>query len=101
MSKTNFLLIGGLVAMGFDPAGKFLLTVSHSGRGVFRVDTWERVARDSALAYPVDGKAEGIGPLDGQMIDVAERDETRDRIEIDSPDGTIHLLGESDGVTIA
>ena len=28
------LFVGGLVAMGFDSAGKYLLTISHSGRGV-------------------------------------------------------------------
>jgi hypothetical protein len=36
---------------GFDASGKFLLTVSHARRGVFTVGSWERVARDSALAY--------------------------------------------------
>jgi len=42
--------IGGLVAGGFDSAGEYLLTVSHSGRGVFSTATRERVARDTALA---------------------------------------------------
>jgi hypothetical protein len=100
MRKPKYLLIGGLVAMGFDSEGKYLLTVSHSGRGVFSVGTWERVARDTALAYPNLGRAIGIGPIDGQEIDIVERDEKRERIEIDSPDGEWHLVGESDGVTI-
>jgi len=100
MSNSKYLLIGGLVAMGFDPSGEFLLTISHTGSGVFRVGTWEKLARDSATAYPIAGKAQGIGPLDGHVIEVAERDETRDKIEISSPDGKIHLLGEADGITI-
>jgi hypothetical protein len=100
MSLPTHLLVGGLVAMGFDATGKYLLTVSHSGRGVFSVGTWERVARDPALAYPNDGKAVGIGPIGGQVIAVLERDERRERIELPSPDGRYHLIGESDGITI-
>ena len=86
--------------MGFDASGKYLLTVSHSGRGVFSADTWERLARDAAVIYPADGKTHGIGPLEGQLIGVVERDERQDRIELDSPDGRHHLTGESDGITI-
>jgi len=86
--------------MGFDTSGKFLLTVSHSGRGVFTTDTWQRVARDTQVAYPEGGKAVGIGPIQGEVITVTERDERRDRIEIQSPDGKHNLVGESDGITI-
>ena len=86
--------------MGFDATGKYLLTVSHSGRGVFSADNWDRVARDATLAYPADGKAVGIGPIEGQMIEVIERSEKRDRIEMQSPDGRHHLVGESDGITL-
>ena len=86
--------------MGFDSSGRFLLVVSHSGRGVFAADSWERVARDYELAYPENGQAVGIGPVEGQVIDVLQRDETCEEIRIDSPDGRAHLLGESDGVTI-
>jgi hypothetical protein len=100
MTQAKYLLVGGLVAMGFDSTGKFLLTVSHSGRGVFSTDTWERVARDSKLCYPEDGKSRGIGPLDGQVIEVVKRDETRDTIEMTSPDGKHRLIGESDKITI-
>jgi hypothetical protein len=72
--KVNYLFVGGLVAIGFDASGRFLLTVSHSGRGVFEVGTWVRVARDSRLAYPDAGRAIGIGPIDGQVIEVLARD---------------------------
>ena len=68
------LHVGGLVAVGIDPSGRYLLTVSHSGRGVFETSTWQRVARDVELAYPVDGHAIGIGPLAGQIIPVKEID---------------------------
>src|ERR1700677_267223 len=97
MSQPKHLLVGGLVAMGFDASGKFLLAVTHSGRGVFSTETWQRVARDTALAYPTDGKAVGIGPIDGQIISVEERDERRERIEMQTPDGRFHLVGESGG----
>ena len=52
------------------------------------------------LAYPTDEKAVGIGPIDGQVIGVEERDERRDRIEMQSPDGRFLLVGESDGITV-
>jgi hypothetical protein len=100
MTYPKHLFVGGLVAMGFDPSGKFLLTVTHSGRGVFATETWERVARDPTLAYSDAGKAVGIGPIDGQVIDVQERDERRDQIDMQSPDGRFRLLGESEGITI-
>jgi hypothetical protein len=100
MTQPRHLLVGGLVAMGFDASGKYLLTVTHSGRGVFSTETWQRVSRDATLAYPADGKAVGIGPIDGQVISVEERDERRERIEMQSPDGRFHLVGELDGITI-
>ena len=101
MNKPKTLFVGGLVAMGFDSTGQFLLTVTHSGRGVFSVTSWERVARDENLAYPENGKAIGIGPIEGQIIDVAERDENHEQIKMLSPDGHFNLLGESDGITIS
>lgn len=67
------LHIGGLIAAGFDPSGRFLLTVSHDGRGIFDATTWKRVARDPAPAYPENGHAVGIGPIAGLSIPVVER----------------------------
>ena len=86
--------------MGFGASGKFLLTVSHSGRGVFSTGSWERVARDNLPFYPAKGMVLGIGPLSDELVEVMERDENRDRIEMVSPDGKYHLIGESDGITI-
>ena len=87
--------------MGFDPSGKFLLTVSHSGRGVFEVGSWARVARDSTVLYPSGGVVEGIGPIGGIHLSVQERDDRVEEIHMRSPDGRFQLLGESDGITIS
>jgi hypothetical protein len=81
------LFIGGLVAAGFDSSGAYLLTVSHSGRGVFSTESWERVARDSVLAYPQAGLATGIGPLDGVAVPVNEIDYMTGQLRFSSPDG--------------
>ena len=97
MSK--HLFIGGLVAAGFDQSEEFLFTVSHAGRGVFAVSTWERVARDSELAYPEGGHAVGIGPIEGQRVKVKEQYEGT--LELHSPDGSHHLAYDSSTVTIS
>ena len=86
---TKYLFIGGLVAAGFDPTGEYLLVVSHSGRGVFSVSSWERVARDSGLAYPKDGRVIGIGPIDGVSILVKEKDYDTGELRFFSPDGKL------------
>jgi hypothetical protein len=91
--------IGGLVAVGFDPTGSYLLTVSHSGRGVFSTKTWERLARDYALAYPVDGRAIGIGPIEGLSVVVAELDTEHD-IYVTSPDGKMKLHCQSSSIEV-
>jgi hypothetical protein len=89
------LHIGGLVAAGFDPSGDYLLAVSHAGRGVFSTTTWERIARDSALAYPSDGHALGIGPIDGLSIPVTEINYDTGALRFSSPDGTCTFAYES------
>lgn len=97
--KLAYLHFGGLVAVGFDPTEQYLLTVSHSGRGVFNTDDWTRVARDPALAYPVSGMAIGIGPIDGLCIRVVELDSERG-IVLQSRSGRISLHCESSGITV-
>lgn len=81
----KYLHVGGLVAAGFDPSGTFLLTVSHSGRGLYAVGTWERVARDYTLTYPSQGQVLGIGPIQDQIIEVAETH--NELLRLSSPDG--------------
>ncbi len=91
MRHVAYLHVGGLVAIGFDPSGRYVLTVSHSGRGVFDTLTWQRVARDPALAYPEDGEAVGIGPLAGQRIKVSELDYDSETLHVVSPGGDYAL----------
>jgi hypothetical protein len=95
------LNIGGLVAAGFDESGRYLLVVSHSGRGVFSAETWAQVARENALAYPEKGRAIGIGPIAGQSIVVAEKDYETDELNLVSPDGKFNLSYQSGTLTIA
>ncbi len=98
---TITLNIGGLVAAGFDLSGEYLLTVSHSGRGVFSTKTWKRIARDSTPTYPVSGQVLGIGPLSGIPIDVIEKDFKKEALNLMSPDGLVELSYESGTVTIS
>ena len=90
--RVAILNIGGLVAVGFDATGQFMLTISHSGRGVYDTVTWQRVARDGSLAYPSDGVAIGIGPIDVERIPITE-------INYDS--GTLQLRGPKGDFTVS
>jgi hypothetical protein len=75
------------------------LTISHSGRGVFSVGDWKRVARDPRLAYPENGHAIGIGPIEGQVISVVELDSDRP-VQFSSSDGRLVLYCETSGIEI-
>ncbi len=86
--------------MGFDVTGSYLLTVSHSGRGVFSVGRWELLARDRTISCLVEGEAVGIGRVKGVVIRVVQRDENKERIKIESPDDKYELIGESDGIEV-
>ena len=96
----TYLFVGGLVAAVFDASGEFLLTITHSGRGVFSTRTWERIARNYDLAYPEDGKGIGIGPIDGQTIAVTEMDFDTGRMQLHSPDRKIVLKCEKGGIAV-
>ena len=96
----TFLLVGGVVAVGFDPTGEYLLVISHSGRGVFSTKTWTRVARDVELAYPVAGVGVGIGPIADQRLPVSEMPYEIGHFDVQSLDGRICLHCESDGITV-
>jgi hypothetical protein len=91
------LHVGGLVAMGFDLTMRYLLTVSHDGRGVFDCVTWQKVARDYELANATDGKVDGIDPLAGCSIDVVEKNYDTGRVRITDPQRCLELSYE-DGV---
>jgi len=94
------LHIGGLVAAGFDSTGEYLLTITHSGRGLFSTKTWTRLARDASLAYPDGGKGIGIGPIDGQEVLVTEMPFDIGHMTLTSHDGKIILNCESDGISV-
>ena len=97
--KTH-IIIGGLVAAGFDSSGAYLLTVTHSGRGVFSTDAWKRVARDYTVVYPQAGTVAGIGPIKGQVIVVKEMDFEKGGMRLKSSDGRIILNCESGGISV-
>jgi hypothetical protein len=96
----HYLHIGGVVAVGFDTSGSYLLVITHSGRGVFSTATWERVARCTELAYPVGGVGVGIGPIAGQAICVAEMNYATGEMRVVSPDGRYVLECESSGIAV-
>lgn len=100
MAKTKYLHIGGLVAVGFDSTGEYMIAVSHSGRGVFSTSTWDRVARDRELAYLIGRIAVGIGPVEGQSIAVNELDSDHP-IRLTSPDGSYNLECTSSEIAIS
>jgi len=97
--KTN-INIGGLVAAGFDATGQYLLVVSHAGRGVFSVGTWQRVARDSAVVYPTGGVAVGIGPIAEEKIPIKELNYNTGELRFSSPDGGTSFYYESGNLTV-
>lgn len=94
------LNIGGLVAAGLDRTDAYLLTISHSGRSVFSTASWERLARDSELAYPEDGIAIGIGPIEGLRIPVAEIDYATGQLQFSSPDAKLNFFYQEGTLTI-
>jgi hypothetical protein len=96
----RYLHIGGLVAVGFDVSGSYLLTITHSGRGVFSTRTWERVARSTELAYPENGIGIGIGPIAGQAIPVTEMNYETGELRVIDPGGRFVLECESSGIAV-
>ncbi len=98
MTIIKYLRVGGVISMGFDSSGEYLLVISHSGRGVFSTKTWERIARDIELAYPEHGHGRGIGPIDGMSIAITEKNYETDELRVTTPDGLSRL--EYDGGTI-
>lgn len=101
MPEETSLHVGGVVAMGFSGDGNHLLVVSHSGRGVYSVVDWKRVARDNELAYPEDGQAIGIGPIANQLIHVTEMNYDTGKLTLKTPDGRMQLEYESGTIDIS
>ena len=95
------LHVGGVVAIGFDPSGEYLLVISHNGRGVFSTRTWERLARDPELAYPIDGYGVGIGPIAGASIAVTEKDYDTEKLTLSNSDGSLFLEYDDGTITVS
>lgn len=72
-------LVGGLLAVGYGKNSDFLLVVSDDGLAVYNASTGIRVAREYSLTDSLDENyydfetnlAPGIGPLEGQLIQLA------------------------------
>lgn len=96
----RYLHIGGVVAVGFDPTGSYLLVITHSGRGVFSTASWDRVARSTELAYPFGGVGLGIGPIADQDIPVTEINYETGGMRVVGPGGRFVLECESSGIAV-
>jgi len=73
--KVADVAIGGLTEVGFVPRSSLLMVASHQGRGLLDLITGDRLARDrqeTGTWFDASRPAVlGIGPLDGQWINVA------------------------------
>ena len=100
MPKDTYLHVGGVIAMGFSRNVDYLLVISHSGRGVYAMVDWQRVARDAELAYPENGIGIGIGPIDGECIEITEMNYDTGELNLNTPDGSMTLRYESGTIEI-
>jgi hypothetical protein len=72
-------LVDGILAVGYGKNSDFLLVVFDDGLAVYNVTTGKRVAREYSLTESLDDSyydfetnlAPGIGPLEGQLIQLA------------------------------
>jgi hypothetical protein len=92
--------VGGLVAVGVDPTGRYLLIVSHAGRGVFDTSSWRRVGRSHDVVYPDGGYVEGVEPIAGARIAVSEIDYDTGVLDYVSPDRSWSLHYQEGTVTV-
>ena len=97
----KYVHVGGVIAMGFDPCGDYLLVISHSGRGVFSTKTWGCVARDAEHTYPENGHGVGLGPIDGMPVKVTEMNYDTNELQVTTPDGLFRLDYDSGTITIS
>ena len=99
--RISYVAVGGLTEVGFGRHARFLLIVSHQGRGVVDCVSGVCVARDPdecpgwfAGSVPA---AEGIGPLAGERVPVAGL--AGGSLAQATPDGWRVTLG-ADGVVV-
>jgi hypothetical protein len=86
--------------VGFDASGDYLLVITHSGRGVFSIRTWERVARSTELVYSEGDIGVGIGPINGQAIPVTGMNYETGEMRVVDPQGRFILECESSGIAV-
>ena len=58
------------------------------------------MARDSTLAYPTDGLAVGIGPIEGLSVPITEIDYDTGVLRFSSPDGINSFEYDSGTLTV-
>jgi hypothetical protein len=65
-------IVGGVTSVGIDPSSRYLVVVSHSGRGLFKLSDAKRIARDDQVFGPwyYGAECEGFGPLHGTKIPI-------------------------------
>lgn len=100
MPKYTCLHVGGVIAMGFSRNGDYLLVISHSGRGVYTTVDWQRVARHAEPAFPENGIGIGIGPIDGECIEITELNYDTGELNLNTLDGSMTLRYESGTIEI-
>lgn len=94
-TQMTYLNIGGVVAIGFH--GNYMLVISHSGSGLYEIGSWDKVARDRCLNYPIDGSVTGFGPIDKRRVSVQELNYSTEELATATPDGQ-YLLHYSEGI---
>ena len=67
---------------------------------MFSTATWDALARDVELAYPVGGVGLGIGPIAGQAIPVTEMNYDTGEMRVAGPGGGFVLECESSGIAV-
>lgn len=69
--RVGTVSVGGLTAVGFSDDSRHLLVESHSGLGVLELSSARRVARSEVEPTDDSLTRNGIGPIDGQLIQMA------------------------------
>ncbi len=93
------IITGGLVGLAINSEEKYLLVVTHSGRGVYDLNSGDRIARDYEVIYPNNSKIDGIPPFSQKSIQLNEYDFENDLV-FHSPSGKLKITGESDNITV-
>ena len=91
--------IGGLVSLAIDSMETLLFVTTHSGRGVFELDSGKKVARLQDETYPENGEIKGIAPFSTSMVNVSEFDFENELI-VYSKNKKYKVVGCSDTISV-